>query len=69
MSCEKSGLPPIAAMSGVTRLDEGSDDGAEGGADDDRDRKVDEVPAQDELLELLEHHLSLLSGSRTVART
>ena len=42
-------------MSGVTRLDEGSDDGAEGGADDDRDRKVDEVPAQDELLELLDH--------------
>ncbi len=55
-SAEKSGLPKMAAMSGVIRsADEGRHQRAEGGADDDRDRQVDDVAPQDELLEAFEH--------------
>ena len=52
----KSGSPTIAAISGVTRsVDERLHDRAERRADDDGDGEVDDVAAQDELAELLEH--------------
>ena len=52
----KSGLPPIAAISGVTKSATNAvDDRSERGADDHRDGEVDDVAAQDELAELLQH--------------
>src|SRR5438876_12391295 len=36
-------------------LDQRADDGAEGGADDDRDSQVDRSAAEDECLEVLDH--------------
>ena len=45
-------------------LDERVDDGRERGADDDRDGEVDEVPAQDEAAEFLEHRADATLGRR-----
>ena len=53
---EKSGFPKIAAMIGVMMSSTSDvDDAAERRAEHDRDREVDHVPAQQELLELLDH--------------
>ena len=47
---EKSGLPKMAAMSGVmSRRRSDVIDGAERGADDDRHREIDDVAPQDEI--------------------
>ena len=56
----KLGLPTIIVISGVTipstkRLD----DGAERGADHDGHGQVDDVAAQDELAELLDHAINI----------
>ena len=42
--------------------DQRLDDGAERGADHDRDRQVDDVPAQQECLEVFEHAMRLPDG-------
>ena len=61
----KSGLPKIAAISGV-KMSATSDatTRAERGADDDGDGQVDDVAAQDELAELLDHAARFVPHAR-----
>ena len=59
-SAEKSGLPPIAAISGVMKEEtQRGHERAERGADHDGDRKLDDVAPQHEVAEFLDHRRML----------